>query len=48
MEQRQPAVEVVVSMANPAFWKGKRVLLTGHTGFKEAGSVCGSPKWVPG
>lgn len=34
MEQRQPAVEVVVSMANPAFWKGKRVLLTGHTGFK--------------
>ncbi|GEO83499.1 MULTISPECIES: CDP-glucose 4,6-dehydratase [Alphaproteobacteria] len=21
-------------MANPAFWKGKRVLLTGHTGFK--------------
>lgn len=23
-----------MTMANPAFWKGKRVLLTGHTGFK--------------
>lgn len=34
MEQRQSAVEDVVTMANPAFWKGKRVLLTGHTGFK--------------
>jgi CDP-glucose 4,6-dehydratase len=29
---RQSAVEGVV--LNPAFWKGKRVLLTGHTGFK--------------
>jgi CDP-glucose 4,6-dehydratase len=29
---RQSAVEGLVM--NPAFWKGKRVLLTGHTGFK--------------
>jgi CDP-glucose 4,6-dehydratase len=29
---RQCAVEGVV--VNPLFWKGKRVLLTGHTGFK--------------
>jgi len=29
---RQSTVEGVV--VNPAFWKGKRVLLTGHTGFK--------------
>ena len=27
-------MEDLVTMANPAFWKGKRVLLTGHTGFK--------------
>ena len=32
MAIRQGAVEGVV--LNPSFWKGKRVLLTGHTGFK--------------
>lgn len=32
MAIRQGALEGVV--VNPAFWKGKRVLLTGHTGFK--------------
>ena len=32
MANRQSAVEGVV--LNPTFWKGKRVLLTGHTGFK--------------
>lgn len=25
---------MAATVANPAFWKGKRVLLTGHTGFK--------------
>jgi CDP-glucose 4,6-dehydratase len=29
-------VEAVVTSSNPAFWAGKRVLLTGHTGFKGA------------
>ncbi len=24
----------MVATASPAFWRGKRVLLTGHTGFK--------------
>lgn len=28
------AVEGVVSMVNEAFWQGKKVLITGHTGFK--------------
>lgn len=32
MAIRQSSVEGVV--VNPAFWNGKRVLLTGHTGFK--------------
>ena len=32
MANRQGAVEGVE--VNPAFWQGKRVLLTGHTGFK--------------
>jgi CDP-glucose 4,6-dehydratase len=36
--QRQSAVEAMVvntgSSPTPAFWKGKRVLVTGHTGFK--------------
>lgn len=32
MAVRQGAMEEVVM--NPAFWQGKRVLLTGHTGFK--------------
>lgn len=38
MAERQSAVEDVVSSAapNPAFWSGRRVLLTGHTGFKGA------------
>lgn len=27
-------MEELVSMANASFWQGKRVLLTGHTGFK--------------
>lgn len=30
------AVEGVVMRPDPAFWRGKRVLLTGHTGFKGA------------
>ncbi len=28
------AVDVTVTAADPAFWRGKRVLVTGHTGFK--------------
>ncbi len=38
MDERQGAVEGVglskASLPNPAFWAGKRVLLTGHTGLK--------------
>ena len=34
MEQRHAAVEELVGMATASFWHGKRVLLTGHTGFK--------------
>ncbi len=36
MEQRAGAVEGVVNAfhVSPAFWPGKRVLITGHTGFK--------------
>ena len=30
------AVETLVSETGPEFWRGKRVLLTGHTGFKGA------------
>ena len=33
MGERQPAVEEVVK---PQFWSGKKVLVTGHTGFKGA------------
>ena len=33
---------------NPAFWKGKKVLVTGHTGFKGAGWRCGCNVWAPG
>jgi CDP-glucose 4,6-dehydratase len=33
--ERQRAVEKVVA-PNPSFWTGKRVLVTGHTGFKGA------------
>lgn len=33
MGLRQSALEDL-EMTNPAFWRGKRVLLTGHTGFK--------------
>ncbi|MFN3868380.1 MAG: CDP-glucose 4,6-dehydratase [Hyphomicrobiaceae bacterium] len=32
----QGAVEVVVSAAEARFWRGKRVLVSGHTGFKGA------------
>ena len=32
MEKWQGAVEGLA--INPAFWRGRRVLLTGHTGFK--------------
>ena len=31
MDQRQRPMEDLV---NPAFWRGRRVFLTGHTGFK--------------
>jgi CDP-glucose 4,6-dehydratase len=34
VDQRQGALEDVA--VNPAFWSGKRVLVTGHTGFKGA------------
>jgi CDP-glucose 4,6-dehydratase len=33
MGQRRGPLETVVKL-NPAFWRGRRVLLTGHTGFK--------------
>lgn len=39
MGKRQPAVEDLVSVAgcpDPGFWRGRRVLITGHTGFKGA------------
>ena len=36
MVVRSCAVEGVVMRPDPAFWRGKRVLLTGHTGFKGA------------
>ncbi len=37
MGDRRGAVEVLgVMRPNPDFWRGKRVLLTGHTGFKGA------------
>ena len=39
MGRRPPAVEDVVSRTgavDPEFWRGRRVLLTGHTGFKGA------------
>ena len=32
----QSALESVVMLPDPDFWRGKRVLLTGHTGFKGA------------
>jgi len=35
--QRQSALESLV--VNPSFWKGKRVFVTGHTGFK-GGWIC--------
>ncbi len=34
MGQRGSSVEKVGGLIDPAFWRGKRVLLTGHTGFK--------------
>jgi CDP-glucose 4,6-dehydratase len=34
MAIRQGAVEGLVMQPNAGFWRGKRVLLTGHTGFK--------------
>ncbi len=36
MVVRSRAMEGVVMRPDPAFWRGKRVLLTGHTGFKGA------------
>jgi len=33
MEQRESSLEGMV-MIDPAFWRGKRVFVTGHTGFK--------------
>lgn len=37
MDQRARALEDVVSAApDPGFWRGRRVLVTGHTGFKGA------------
>jgi CDP-glucose 4,6-dehydratase len=32
--QREGALEGVVSRPDPGFWRGRRVLVTGHTGFK--------------
>lgn len=34
MAIRQSAVEGLVMLPSPEFWRGKRVVLTGHTGFK--------------
>jgi CDP-glucose 4,6-dehydratase len=34
VERRKGALESLVSTVDPAFWSGKRVFLTGHTGFK--------------
>lgn len=34
MEDRESAVEGMVTQAMQSFWRGKRVFLTGHTGFK--------------
>ena len=36
MAQRRGALEGVVSIPDDAFWRGRRVLLTGQTGFKGA------------
>ena len=36
MAKRQSAVEGLVVPVDAGFWRGKRVLLTGHTGFKGA------------
>ena len=33
-------------MVNKKFWKNKKVLITGHTGFKEAGYQFGLRCWV--
>ena len=34
MADRPRALESLVVRPDPDFWRGKRVLLTGHTGFK--------------
>ncbi|HEX8303051.1 CDP-glucose 4,6-dehydratase [Sphingomonas sp.] len=34
MGQRQGPLESLVSLVDPEFWRGRRVFLTGHTGFK--------------
>jgi CDP-glucose 4,6-dehydratase len=35
-KRRGTLEEVVIHQPSAAFWRGKRVLLTGHTGFKGA------------
>ena len=46
MGVRQGAVEDVVSRADrEAFWRGKRVLLTGHTGFKGSWLAFALHRW---
>ena len=43
---RLAAVEGL-DMIERAFWRNRRVLLTGHTGFKGAWLACGSSGWAP-
>ena len=46
--RRACALEMLVSMRpEPDFWHGKRVLLSGHTGFKGHGWRCGCSAWGP-
>ena len=37
-QSARPSTEL--QAMNPSFWRHKRVLVTGHTGFKEAGCAC--------
>ena len=34
MDERQGAVEALVTGPDPSVWQGRRVFMTGHTGFK--------------